>query len=183
MRPLGSGPELVVLQKWPSSNSISKLLSSPLHILWTATVCNHQSSFVIVLFDINTVLWPKYPEDVRNNVCSFVHNLHKQRNCPDKADQHSHFSYLQPLARCRFCLSKLFLFHFSLISLSRLSSWAALEESQRCLKTERPHRETNNVSPFNKMLANGQHNGWLAKEADKEKSCKMKEEGCRTCLL
>ena len=111
-----------------------------------------------------------------NNVCSFVHNLHKQRNCPDKADQHSHFNYQQPLARCRFCLPKLFLFHFPLISLSRLSSWAALEESQRCLKTERPHRETNNVSPFNKMLANGQHNGWLAGKQKKKRAAKWMRE-------
>lgn len=53
-----------------------------------------------------------------------------------------------------------------LFPLSAVSSRAALEEKQRWLKTQRPHTERekkpNDVSRFNKMLAQMQRNAWLA---------------------
>ena len=176
MRPLGSCPELVVLQNCSCSNSISKLMPSRLHRLWTAMVGYQQSSFVIVLTDINTIRFGLYTlmmfEMLHTDLFTDTH-LHKLRNCPDShANTHTQtaLSHMHDVdfvcTSCSFFIFPSFCSHLSVFS-----SWVALEENQQWLKTERPHREKNNVSSFNKMPANGQHNGWLAGKRE-EKAAK-----------
>lgn len=113
MRPLGSCPELVVLQNCPCSNSISKLLFSRLRSLWTDRVGDQQSSFVTALGDINTIGFGLHTL-MMFEITLYAHLFTICTNW--ETGQTRQANCLQSLAQCKFCLPELFIFHFSLIS-------------------------------------------------------------------